>query len=193
MNFTPAEQKRILDVKTQMGLYIERKLDELEHLEQAQSLLVWISHNFVVSGGMSASIFTGTAVKDIDLYYQGGMTTAEYQQLIEQNFIADNAPFKHFVKDINPAYMKGEVEGKLITVNAVTLINDMQIIRLGHVDECRKIFDFKHCLPVYDISKQVYYISRNQFDSINSQTLMTHHGTPKSHRLDKFLKRGWRI
>jgi hypothetical protein len=192
MNFTPEERSRILDAKEKIHKYIEFKFQELAPHEGAKSLEYWIRDSFVVAGGISASIFTGTAVKDIDLYHRAAPVEAINNSL-QVNFLAEDAPWRHLIKDINPAYMVGEVNGKLVTANAITLINDMQLIRLGAVEDCRKIFDFKHCLPVYDIKNKLYQISRNEFDSLTTKKLMTHSGTPKSHRLDKFLNRGWRI
>ena len=191
MSFTENERGLIIHVKEGIQKYVESKFEELAPIVGASHLETWIRDTFVVSGGISASMFTRTKVKDIDLYYHSSATVEAINNTFQDNFLNENAPWRHFIKDVNPAYMVGEVNGKMVTANAITLINDMQLIRLGGVDDCRKIFDFKHCLPVYDLKNKVYKISRNEFDSLTTKKLMTHHGVPKDHRVVKFKSRGW--
>lgn len=192
--FSPQEQQHIVEVKTRIKQYVEAAFEKIAPLVGSRPLESWIKDNFVVSGGITASLWgADTAVKDIDLYYRDPVSVQLFNNRIDEMFIREGAALQHLVKEINPRYMTTEVAGKLITVNAVTLINDMQIIRLGSLAECQRIFDFKHCLPTFDLRDNVFKISRNSFDSLNTRKLFTHHGTPKAHRLEKFSKRGWTL
>lgn len=188
--FTDIERAQILSVKESIRKRVKYSLSLFDGQPYAQEFAAYICDNFFVTGGISASIFSSTPVKDIDLYYNKTVVVDDYNKEIIRLF-GDGGSFSHFVKEIDPKYMESEVQGKVITANAVTLKNDMQIIRLAGVNECREIFDFKHCLPVYDIKNDVYKISRNEFDSLTTRKLMTHHGTPKQFRIDKFIQRGW--
>lgn len=190
-DFTSVERKRIEDVKYQIEQHLTMAFNKLDGFDNSYELKKLIGEHFVVSGGISASMFTATTVKDIDLYYRDTIVTSKLNELLEADFIKPTGRFHHFVKEVNPTYMVGEVAGKLITVNAITLRNKMQLIRLAGIKECQAIFDFKHCLPIYDIKNRVYKISRNAFDSLSTQTLMTHHTPLKDHRILKFKSRGW--
>jgi hypothetical protein len=189
--FSPEEQSRIQDVKVGIQLAVEAAFQELQGQDASRALEDMIRSKFVVSGGISASIFTRTPIKDIDLYYRESVVVDDLNKELHGLF-AEGGMFAHFVKEINPEYNVGVVAGKLITVNAITLKNGMQIIKLAGIKECQEIFDFKHCLPVYDLKDKIYKISRNSFDALTNKKLMIHHNSAtKPHRVDKFRQRGW--
>lgn len=189
--FSPEEKTRIQTVKENIHKQIEFSFEELRGLEGATSLEQMIREKFVVSGGISASIFTSTAIKDIDLYYRETVVVNDLNEQMNRLFDEDGL-YHHFVKEVNPAYNVGTVNGKLITVNAITLKNNMQLIKLAGIKECQEIFDFKHCLPIYDIKNNIYKISRNSFDALSTKKLMMHHNSAtKPHRVEKFRARGW--
>jgi hypothetical protein len=99
------------------------------------------------------------------------------------------------VKDINPNYNGVIVNGKLITSNAITLYNDLQLITMMNATQIESTFDYLHCRPYYDISENKYYISQKQLNVISNKKLIVNnqHSTPAKHREEKFLKRGWTI
>lgn len=189
--FSPEEQKRIKSVKEAIHKQIEFSFQELAGYQEALNLEKMIREKFVVSGGISASIFTSSPIKDIDLYYRETVVVDDLNKEMSTLF-DEGGLFHHFVKEVNPAYNIGTANGKLITVNAVTLKNGMQLIKLAGIKECQEIFDFKHCLPIYDIKNNIYKISRNSFDALSTKKLMMHHNSAtKPHRVEKFRARGW--
>ena len=80
----------------------------------------------------------------------------------------------------------------ITTGNAITLANRIQFIKLGTLEEQRKNFDFIHCMPYYDISKGLLYISEQQWHSLKYKKLILNEKMDgREPRYDKFLAKGW--
>jgi hypothetical protein len=87
-----------------------------------------------------------------------------------------------------------KVRGKVVTANAVTFKNGLQVIT--HTCKAhREAFDFIHCMPYFDMKTQQLFISRRQYDAIKNKKLIKNAEFPhaKGHRTEKFLERGWSI
>jgi hypothetical protein len=155
------------------------------------ALANFIRTSCVVSGGISASVYHKEKINDIDLYCK---TQEDLDKLNELRQIHAKK-FNAMVKDINPNYNGVIVNGKLITSNAITLYNDLQLITMMNATQIESSFDYLHCRPYYDISENKYYISQKQLNVISNKKLIVNnqHSTPAKHREEKFLKRGWTI
>lgn len=160
---------------------------------EGTSFQKWVLNNCAVSGGITASVLHDETPNDIDLYYRGPSLT-NFSTGLEHLFLSKDGRWRQWIKDINPNYMAvtdTDAGGKLITANAITLWNGMQIIRLDTVEAMRRSFDFVHCLPMYDFKN--LYISKPQYDSIKQKRLVIHNPSAITrYRVSKFEQRGWK-
>lgn len=146
----------------------------------------------IVTGGISASYFHNEKENDIDVYLSEPAAILALKQ-----FIANREPqIMGAIQDINDKYnaLEVEVDGKLVTPQAVTFKSGIQIITMDTVD-ARSKFDFEHCKPYYDIATDKYFISRTQYDSITNKKLVLNATgpSPDAKRLEKFVDRGWTL
>jgi hypothetical protein len=106
-----------------------------------------------------------------------------------------DTPTLNEVADVTSGYMTiTNVDGKLVTANAITFKNGLQVIIKADKTH-RDTFDFVHCMPYFDMKTQQLFISRLQYDAIKNKQLIENPKFPQfsQHRTDKFLKRGWTI
>ena len=189
---TPEDQEACKNIKAGIQAEMIKRISGLHKYENGHEIDAWIYSHCHVSGGISASVFWSEPVKDIDLWYGFDHNWAWFRESLDDLFINSKGKFHHLVKSVNPSYMIGEVNGKMITANAITLHGDVQIIRLASIEDARRAFDFVHCQPVYDPKNMRYRISQRQLDAIKYKRLVkTPAGIITQHRLDKFKKRGW--
>jgi hypothetical protein len=151
-----------------------------------------------VTGGCIGSILRGEAPNDIDIYFK----TQESLLCAESLILTKNLDL---VKDLDEGYKElvVEIEGKVVTANAITLkstslnLNNVksQIIKCiyGLPDELRKSFDFVHCLPYFDIKEKKLFISKQQYDCCLNKKLIINNNRQKSFkwREGKFIGRGF--
>jgi hypothetical protein len=146
---------------------------------------------FFVSGGCVGSLLRGEPVNDFDIYFR----TKEIGERVKQLYTEDDS-YKNYVETHNEKYrdVAGHPSGLMVTENAVTLKNKIQLItkHYGTPAEIRKTFDFTHCLPYYDTMTDFVYISREQYD-LNMQKKMKINcqESYSSFRELKFKERGW--
>jgi hypothetical protein len=166
---------------------IERILDGALHDPLfTVSMVEYIKANCVVSGGISVSAFYNEQPNDVDLYFKSQLALDHFLKRYK-----DDKSFLAIVKDVNPSYTGVIVNGKLITTNAITLHNNVQLITCVLFDEIEK-FDFVHCKPHYDLLSKQYFISNKQYTSIKNKQLMVNYASAVTDkRTQKFLKRGW--
>ena len=90
-------------------------------------------------------------------------------------------------------YREIKVGDKIITENAITLTNGIQLItrHYGHPDTIRGTFDFVHCMPYYLPYFDKLYISKEQYNLNMNKKLKSHSDVSNLARLNKFLGRGW--
>ena len=183
--FNDAERAHIIVVKD----LVKSKLRELLSDLPTDSYAYF--KESILTGGCFASLFNSETPNDWDVYLKNVDTADRFE-----SFIMSDTPTLNEVKDLNPGYMaEVKVRGKLITANAVTFKNGLQVITRT-CKAHRETFDFIHCMPYFDMATQQLFISRRQYDAIKNKQIIqnpNHKEQPALHRLDKFLERGWTI
>ena len=167
---------------------VKEKIEQFIRSVKLPVALIKPMKNSIVTGGASASLFHGSTPKDWDFYLTNQTSIDEINNLIKEKKVLEA------IEDINPKYgVDTIVEGKLVTPRAITFKNGIQIITMSRAD-ARFTFDFVHCMPYYDIETRIYHISRRQFISIKTKTLMHNSKSPQPavYRRQKFINRGWR-
>ena len=181
--FSNAERKEIEFVKD----IAQKKLREL--LSDLPTDTYPYFKESILTGGCFASLFLDEEVHDWDLYLKDFVTAQAAER-----FVMSDTPTLNEVAGVTPGYMAEiKVKGKLVTPNAITFKNGLQVITMTG-KEHRETFDFIHCMPYFDMKTQQFFISRQQYDAIKSKTLIKNpkHQQPMSQRrIDKFTDRGW--
>ncbi len=188
MSFTESDKLKILKLKSGIASYYNLQMKKIGD-RQLEALFF---ENCVISGGVTCSMFHDEPVFDIDVYAK----SAKAVTLIKDYIINSKKNIKTFEKYmVDPdTGIKTTISGSdpAITVNAVTLTNDVQFVYMDTWDNCKKRFDFIHCQPHYDLTTQKFYISEAQYDSIRRRQLVeTGLVGVTEKRLHKFLNRGW--
>ena len=187
MSFSEQDKIKILKLKSGIASYYNLTMKKIGD----RTLESLFYSNCVISGGMISSIFHDEPVNDIDLYATSvkGMTT------IKDHIIGSGKNIKKietYELDANGNKITHQTDAPLVTNNAVTLTNDVQFIYMDTWENCKKKFDFVHCLPHYDLATQKLYISESQFRAIqNKQLIPTGYVEIKDKRREKYVKRGW--
>lgn len=189
--FSDQDKKKLQSLKTSLLQYYNKKMNELGD-PKVTSLFY---DNCIITGGCIASLFHYEAPNDIDLYSKDIKSIKIISDLLTQIGTSIVKEVKSYDTDdilTNPLGTR-----KLITNNAITLTNNVQFITIGAADECRKNFDFIHCMPWYDLKTQKLYISESQFDSIKEKKLVPNmeymRGRKlKETRISKYVTRGWK-
>ena len=181
--FTDAERSEITSVKD----IAQRKLREL--LADLPTDTYPFFKESILTGGCFASLFLEEEVHDWDVYLRDSVTVSRFE-----SFVMSDTPTLNEVADVTSGYMTiTNVDGKLVTANAITFKNGLQVI-INTDKTHRETFDFVHCMPYFDMAKQQLFISRQQYDSIKSKTLIVnpkHLVLVDQRRADKFMSRGW--
>jgi len=157
----------------------------LHHLLKVQCIL---------SGSSISSIYHNETINDFDLWFKEKTMIEGSKSYIlgqHQHSIMEYGETDAYagLQPNNENYTQ-----KIITNNAITLKGKVQIITLGEYDQQRKYFDFVHCMPFYDIEKDIFYISPEQMECISEKKLKikTPVGKlPSEWRISKFLRRDW--
>jgi hypothetical protein len=180
--FDRFEKEIILQAKSTL---IENLKDKL--LDFPKHLEVFLKDNGVLSGGSISSIFWKETPNDYDIYLKSESDVKAFQGVIQSD------EYHHLIKDVDEKYMDTLKNGKLITVNATTFKNGIQVITMNDVSQ-RLEFDFIHCMPWMSMANDTLYISREQYDSIRKKTLVKNPNY-KMHlsnkRISKYTERGW--
>lgn len=145
----------------------------------------------IITGGAFASLWHHEEPKDWDFYFTDGNMMSDFQAKVMNGDPA--GLLLQCVKDTGPYFTQVQVDGKLVTANAVTLKCGLQMITMATANH-RKYFDFIHCMPYYDYNKDELYISPQQLDAIKRKQIIKNpnfKGTPKPFRVEKYLDRGW--
>lgn len=167
-------------------------------LRQALSSLperiqIFALNHCVLSGGCFVSLLHEQKVNDWDLWCIDAAKIPIMEELLASytKEEADEIPVE------NPAYMEQFVDGKIITVNAITLKNKVQFIKMTDFTEAKKSFDFEHCRISYYPGSEVMYMSQTQFECIRDKQLiptrpLNEYKDNVMRRLNKFTQRGWK-
>ena len=182
-NFTDAERSEIACVKD----IAQRKLREL--LADLPVDTYPFFKESILTGGCFASLFLEEVVHDWDVYLRDSVAVSGFESFVMSDTLTLNE-----VAGVTSGYMTTtKVDGKLVTANAITFKNGLQVItRTGK--EQRETFDFVHTMPYFDMAKQQLFISRQQYDSIKNKQLIVnpkHLVLVNQWRADKFMTRGW--
>lgn len=182
--FDTTDTKFITETKRQ--IYVE-----LSHClyQFPDELRVYLLNNAILSGGAIPSLMNNEKPNDYDLYLNDINHIEFFKKYVQ---VMD----KSLLEDVDVKYLDATVSGKLVTANATTFKNKIQVITL-HAANARTTFDFVHCMPWYDLSKNLLYISKKQYDIIKSKILIKNEHPNAYHlsqkRIDKFIERGWRF
>ena len=145
----------------------------------------------IITGGAFASLWHHEEPKDWDFYFNDTNLMSNFQALIYNT--SPNSMMMDHVKDSGPYFKQTQIDGKLVTANAVTFKCGLQVITMATANH-RKYFDFIHCMPFYDYNKDELWISSQQLDAIKRKQIIKNpafQGTPKPFRVEKYLDRGW--
>ena len=145
----------------------------------------------IITGGAIASLWHHEEPKDWDFYFNDSNMMSNFQSLVYNT--SPNSMMMDHVKDAGPYFKQTQIDGKLVTANAVTFNCGLQMITMATANH-RKYFDFVHCMPFYDYNKDELRISPQQLDSIKRKQIIKNpnfKGTPKPFRVEKYLDRGW--
>ena len=181
--FNDDEVEEITLAKSNLLKYFEPRFRELPDTVQK------ILKTGILTGGASASVFWHEFPNDFDIYLTDASDIALFKVLIKQPEVLD------LIKDLDPKYnLAVEIDGKLVTANAVTFKNNVQVITC-QVAEARKQFDFMHCMPYLSLTDLKYYISKNQYTCIMKRLLKVNPTASRvdEHRKAKFIERGWKV
>lgn len=183
MSFSVNQIRMINAAKSGLTTLLREKLGDPLITPALNNLII---EQCVVSGGAIASILTLSQVNDIDLYFKTkeGLKLFDEYMAIKRN--------QNVIKDAGSHYSSAKLNGKVITANATTLFNDLQVITLSTFAEQQEVFDFIHCRPYYDIKEDKLYISVAEYNSIiNKQLIANKNNVPGIKRVTKFRSRGW--
>jgi ABC-type antimicrobial peptide transport system permease subunit len=143
----------------------------------------------ILTGGAISSLMHNETPKDYDLYLEDKNDIMFFKQFV-------NEMDKEFIQDADEKYVEVQVEGKLVTANATTFKNGLQVITLATADS-RNTFDFVHCMPWYKISNHTLYISKRQYNAIlNKHLIKNPHPNAfalSNKRIKKYKDKGWRF
>ena len=182
-HFTAAESANILLAKKIIQ-------DKLETFNMTIGKIgAMMDHSYFLTGGAIGSLLRGEEPNDYDIYF-----FFETDAKMVFNLYENDLSYTHEVAKWNISYRDVNIGDMMITENATTLKNGIQLIRkhYGQPGEIRKTFDFVHCMPYYDSRDKKLYISREQYDLNMSKKLKRNNDNLfQSWREDKFLKRGW--
>lgn len=175
--------------ETKRQIYVE--LSHCLH-QFSDKLRIYLLNNSILSGGAIPSLMNNEKPNDYDLYLNDIKHIEVFKKYVQDMDDMDQS----LLEDVNAKYLDATVSGKLVTANATTFKNKIQVITL-HTANARTTFDFVHCMPWYDLSKNLLYISEKQYNIIKSKTLIKNEHSNAYHlsqkRLDKFFERGWRF
>jgi len=183
------EQDTLLITKTKQALRSKVAHALIEFPRHLQTL---ITKNCILTGGSISSEFHNEDANDYDLYFTNQQALDEFNQLIE-----NDPEVKEYIVEVKDKY-RGYIgkNGKLITENAVTFKNKIQVITRSLANDAREAFDYIHCMPYYNFQNSKMYLSRLQYNAILEKKLVINpkyaNTEPPQFRFEKYKNRGWR-
>ena len=154
----------------------------------AEKLGTFYQQGYFISGGCIGSLLRGELVNDYDVYF--------YTQKVGDRIVklyTEDSSYTSYVKLAEAPYRDLQVGDKIITENAVTLKNGLQLItkHYGEPDVIRNTFDFEHCKPYYYPKTDKLYISPKQYILNMTKKLKLTGPDVIAYREQKFIDRGW--
>ena len=149
-----------------------------------------LAKGWYISGGAIVSLLQGNLPNDYDVYFESDDWSHFYSDMVQRK------SNDHLIADMN-TYANLQVEGKVITANAITLNNKFQLITKvsGPPTEVIKSFDYEHCRAYYIPSTHVLYMTQSTYNCIMRKQLVKNNINPiaKYSRESKFLNKGWKV
>lgn len=185
--FSRDETDEILAVKNDIKTYV----NGTKHLYGWPKNVFHTPEHFYISGGAIASMLNKEVPKDFDVYCRDQKAGDAVRELLTLQYTSQ-------IKDVDEKYREVDcwkIPGKMVTEKSITMNNNMSFIVMnyGEPSEIKATFDFLHCTPHYDIAEDKLYISRAQYDSIKSKTLLVNNVDRVTRwRIEKFITRGWK-
>ena len=146
-----------------------------------------------VAGGAIGSLLRQEPVNDLDIFFTDKPFLISIEGIAQDKIFQD-----HMVENTDGSYLETKVAGKLITANAVTLKNKVQLITrvYGTPKEITDTFDYVHCTPWYDIGTDKLHITPQAYECIMNKKLVVKnkeaaHKTVLSARYNKLLDQGF--
>lgn len=181
--FSSIDKLHVLHVKDQIQFNLYKKMSFLSGFNIYKE-------DWFLSGGAIGALIRGEEPNDYDIWFENIVVS---HHMI--NLITSTPTILDQVKELTGNYFGLEVEGKLITPNAITMKNGLQFITnyQGSPDVVRKNFDFVHCLPYYSLSHKKLYISEQQYMACENKILIPNLPIQKidQKRIAKFASQGW--
>lgn len=148
-------------------------------------------NGYFVSGGCFASFLQQEEPKDIDIWF----THEDVAQRVIELYTNDPS-YMNEVAVWDEKYRSAvkHPNGMMITENAVTLKNGIQLITKYYDTPkvVRSTFDYKHCMPYYDSRDDKLYISREQYNCcVNKSLVINNSSRLTTWRESKFKLRGY--
>jgi hypothetical protein len=171
---------------------IRDRLEQFDFDDELPKHVTQYLKDGIITGGAFASLWHHEEPKDWDFYFNDSNMMSNFQALMYNTSPTDKF-LMQYVKDAGPYFKQTQIDGKLVTANAVTFNCGLQMITMATANH-RKYFDFIHCMPFYDYNKDELRISPQQLDSIKRKEIIKNpnfNGTPKPFRVEKYLDRGW--
>jgi hypothetical protein len=179
--FTDEEKIKIINVKSLIGM-------KMSYIDELVAPYMGGTRSYFVSGGCIASLLQDEEPKDYDVYFRDSNLLGNIKVDIEKTKPNDVAVYEEKYREVT------SLTGPLITENAITLKNKIQLIlkHTGEPDDIRGTFDFVHCMPYWDSSDRKLHISKQQYDLIMQKMLhINNKHTVTQHRIDKFKQRNY--
>lgn len=180
--FTEAETRKIINVKDLIGM-------KMSYIDELVAPYIAGSQSYYVTGGCIASLLQDEEPNDYDVYFRGDGILNLIKDTIVKSKENDVAVIEEKYRDVTTA------SGLLITENAITLKNKIQLIlkHTGEPKDIRNTFDFVHCMPYWDSEDRKLHISRQQYDLIVKKLLVKQNESSfTTHREQKFLQRNYK-
>lgn len=186
MKFNDAQMTNLYRVKQEIRDNLNRRYIELKDIFPKN----WNYGSGILTGGAIGCLLRHEEPKDWDIFFRDSDDAC----LVGETFVVDNSAAMMYVKnadkrlDFEPlpgmkphaAYKMHDDEGafyggelsiivdgipKIITDNAVTLNNGLQLITMqtGTIEQIHSSFDFVHCTIWYDIAADQLHISTKQY------------------------------
>jgi hypothetical protein len=177
-------QYKARSLKKKIEEHLKRLYDQLP-----SGLVDAFNRRCILSGSSISSMYHGEEPKDYDLWISGSGPFLHERSYLEA--LIKNS-YDNYVAEYSQEY-GGVMTGKVITENAITMKNKLQLITIENYRDARKNFDFIHCMPYYDLPQKTLFISEQQMDIIDKKKLVRNPGgrVPLEWRIEKFKNRGW--
>jgi hypothetical protein len=189
MGFTEQETAKIVAVKNRLKTIFETESNITTWGHHVLSSL--IEPHLFVTGGAFASLMNDDPLKDIDVYCKDQAT----MDVISKWLLAHEKD----IQEVDEKYREVEcwkVPGKMVTEKSITMNNKFSFITMNHgyPADIKASFDFLHCTPHFEPSENKLYMSRAQYDSIATKTLVVNNpDAVTTWRTEKFSQRGWKV